>query len=256
MKYLTIFSLIVTLMIACLLPLFLQGVKAQTNVNNGAFDPLKSQSQFQLMLRQALKEHPEIIVEALQLYQENEQFNATENKSNALKMLKKMVADDPKLPSAGAAPNKAKLTIVEFYDFQCSYCKKIYPNLQRLLDEKDDLRIVFIDFPILGPQSVQASKAGMAAARQGKYYEFHKALYTRSGGINEDVIIKSASGLGLNMEQFKRDRNDPSLDSILTSNRELAKKLQIEGTPALVINNTVIPGYLEYDDLIKLLSSG
>lgn len=133
---------------------------------------------------------------------------------------------------------KGKITIVEFFDYQCSHCIDMGPVMAAIVKENPDVRIVFKEFPIRGAASEFASRAALAANLQGKYKTFHHALLGATQPLSEDIILKTASNSGLNIEKLKKDMASNSITSQLDNNRRLAIALKLRGTPAFYIGKT------------------
>ncbi len=123
------------------------------------------------------------------------------------------------------------ITVVEFFDYNCGYCKRGFGDIAKLVETDKNVRVVFKEFPILREESEQASKVALAAKNQGKYWEVHRALISTKGLVNEAVALKAAEGLGLDMVKLKADMASPEVKAELDRVKELAKTLQINGTP-------------------------
>lgn len=188
------------------------------------------------VVHQYLLRKPEVLVEALQIlqrkqYQEAEQ-TVKKTQANANKFADALFhqANDPI-----AGNPKGKVTVVEFFDYQCPHCVDMAPVTQAIIKANPDLRIVFKEFPIRGAQSEMAAKAALAANKQGKYYQFSHALLTANKPITQDLIFETAKAAGLNVEQLKKDMNDAAVNAELKNNVKLAEELKLFGTPAFFI---------------------
>ena len=142
----------------------------------------------------------------------------------------------------------------EFFDARCGYCKQLHPAMEQLLRRQRDVRLVMKDLPILGPTSVLASRALLAAQRQGKYGELHDALLKLRDEPAEPVLRREAERLGLDWPRLRRDMDDPALQARIAANLRLAQALHIEGTPALLIGETLIPGAVDLATLERLVA--
>ena len=160
--------------------------------------------------------------------------------------------NDPASP-VGGNPD-GDVTLVEFFDYQCPYCKTIFPSIQALLAEDRNLRYVFKEFPILGRASVFAARAALAARRQGKYLEFHTALMPARGKLTETRVMRLAEKVGLDVDRLRRDMADGTVDATIRRNLELADGLGIFSTPVFIIGDTQIPGAVEIDTLKVLIA--
>ncbi len=137
---------------------------------------------------------------------------------------------------------RGNVAIAEFFDVRCPYCKRLHAELGPLLRRDGNIRVVMKDLPILGPQSVVASRALLAAQRQGKYAELYDALMSLRGEPTDAVIRSEAERIGLDYARLRREMDDPAIQQRLDANIALARTLRIEGTPALIIGDTLIPG--------------
>ena len=142
-----------------------------------------------------------------------------------------------------------KVTVVEFFDYNCGYCKRSLPDVLKLIETDKDVKLVIKEFPILGPGSLVAAKAAVAARRQGKYWEFHLALMNEKGAIDEARVFEVAKTVGLDGAKLRRDMEDPEIAKIIARNHTTAEALGIQGTPAFVIDQTLVPGALGFEAL-------
>jgi protein-disulfide isomerase len=138
---------------------------------------------------------------------------------------------------------------VEFYDVRCPYCRRMLPTLATLVARNPDLRVVYKDLPVLGPGSVIGARALLAAQKQGGYQRLHDALMTGSPDVTEDSVRAASTKLGLNWDRLKADMTAPDVLARIDANLALARKLQIQGTPAYVIGTQMMPGAVELAEL-------
>ena len=162
-----------------------------------------------------------------------------------------MVRDDLGDPVMGN-PN-GKITLYEFSDYNCGYCKRVFEPIQQLLRDNPDVRLVIKEFPILSQSSLVAAKAAIAAEMQGKFGDYHIAMMTYRGQITDAVVMRMAAQSGVDIEQLKSDMESPKTMAIIQRTREAAAALEINGTPGLVVGDTVVPGAIGLDELIKLI---
>ena len=210
-----------------------------------AADPLSAEQKdaVEKLVHDYLLNHPEVLIEALQAAEQKQQQLSMEQAQKAMKDRRQELLADPAAPVIGNP--KGDVTIVEFFDYRCPYCKQMHPAIQALLGEDKKLRFVAKEFPVLGKDSVTASRAALAAQKQGKYEPFHNALLTAKGQLNEDVVMKTASSVGLDVDRLKEDMKSPDVEAALKQNYALAQALDIRGTPAFVIGNELIPGAVD-----------
>lgn len=198
------------------------------------------------------EKHPEVIGMGLQNLQKREQ-EASDTKMKAKIMVEKdRLFNDPASPSIGDP--KAKVTVVEFFDYQCGYCKVAEPTLERLMNENKDVRFVFKNFPILGPVSLESAKASLASVRQNKFLAFHEALMNRKDRQSSEGIYEVAKQVGLDVEKLKKDMADKPVVDAVEANLKLGQDIGVRGTPFFLVNNTALPGAVEYDQFQKIIA--
>ena len=194
------------------------------------------------IVRDYIKAHPELIVEALQEAQERERLAQEARTRSNLTARRDDLADDPDAPWAGNPDGD--VTIVEFFDYRCGYCKRVFPTIMDYVKDDGNIRYVFKEFPILGPESVEAARAALAAWRMAPetYMPFHGAMMAHKGTLTEGKIARFARAQGLDVEALKKEMRSPEVDALLERNYDVARALDIRGTPAFVIGERIIPG--------------
>ena len=160
---------------------------------------------------------------------------------------------DPASPVIGDP--KGDVTIVEFFDYACSYCKAIQPRLEQALTADRHVRLVLKEFPILTPESMTAAKVSLASMRQHKYRQFHEALMAYHGQWNEEAIYATARSVGLDMARLRRDMASQSIDSELLANFNLARALRIFQTPGFVVGSHILTGPSAQIDFPAVISA-
>jgi len=199
-----------------------------------------------------LLKNPLVIRQALDSLQVQEENQKKLQQVAALKNLRAELLSNPASPITGNP--RGDITIVEFFDYNCGYCKRVLKTLKDLITMDGGVRLVFKEFPILGPSSELAAKSALAAKKQGKYLEFHNELMG-AGPINEGRIKAIATKLGLDLERLNKDAQDPKIQQEIMKNYQLAEALGINGTPAFIIEDELIPGAIELDQFKKIISS-
>ena len=219
-----------------------------------AADPLTPQQKeaVQQIIHDYLLKNPDVLIEALKAAQQRNDEKAAELTKQAIVQQRAALLDDPDSPVGGNP--QGDVTIVEFFDYRCPYCKQVEPALEALLKQDPKLRIVYKEFPILGPASVIASRVALAARDQGKYDAFHRAMMATKGSIDERVTLQVAASVGLDVDKIKAEMNASKIDSVIAKNYELAKVLDIEGTPAFIVGDTLAPGAADIATLRKLVA--
>jgi protein-disulfide isomerase len=142
------------------------------------------------------------------------------------------------------------VTIVEFSDYNCPYCKRAFKNLRQILSDDNKVRVVLKEFPIFGENSEGAARVAIAAKYQDRYFDMHSALLQAKGRSNEKSALKLAEKLGLDMDKLRQDISSDEVKKILRETRELGNKLGIQGTPFYLVGDKVIPGAPE--DLLQM----
>jgi len=200
-------------------------------------------SAFEQIIRDYILQHPELVFEALQSAEDKMKAQAEATARAAIVEKRRELLEDPTSPVAGNP--KGDVTIVEFFDYRCPYCKQVEPALETLLKEDRQLRIVYKELPVLGKDSVYATRVALAARKQGKYERFHGAMMATKGQIDEKVILQVAATAGLDTERLKSDMQAGEIDDIIKRNYDLAQALEIHGTPGFVIGGEVVPGAID-----------
>ena len=162
------------------------------------------------------------------------------------------VRDDVGDPVMGNA--NGTITLYEFSDYNCGYCKRVFEPIQQLVRDNPDVRLVIKEFPILSQSSLVAAKAAIAAEMQGKFGDYHIAMMTYRGQITDAVVMRIAAQAGMDIEQLKSDMESPKTMAIIQRTREAAAALEINGTPGLVVGDTIVPGAIGLDELVKLIA--
>src|SRR6185312_4563542 len=198
------------------------------------------------IVRDALKSDPTILRDALVALQNDESKRQDKVTSEMLGLLGPKLVD-PADPVAGN-PN-GDVTVIEFYDTRCPYCRRMLPTMAQLLRADPKVRLVYKDWPILGPASQLESRALLAAQRQGGYFKLQDALMREGTAPTSDTIRADAERLGLDGGQLLRDMEDPAIKARLDANLALAQQIGLQGTPALIIGQRLIGGAMDLPEL-------
>jgi protein-disulfide isomerase len=204
------------------------------------------------IVRDYLKNHPEVLIDAMQAADDKLKADAKDKAVQALAAHKQEMFGDPQSPVAGN-PN-GNVTLVEFFDYRCPYCKQVEPSLEKLIGDDHQLRFVFKEFPVLGPDSEVAAHVALAAKQQGKYDAFHRAMMNTPGHIDEAVIYKVAASVGLDVDRIKQDMKSPDVEKELKANLDLGNALDLSGTPSFIVGDTIVPGAISADELKQLIA--
>jgi protein-disulfide isomerase len=211
-----------------------------------------SVEQIEQIVRDYLMREPEVVYQALEELQRRQAAAEAERRQTAIVDNREQLINDAGDPVAGNPDGN--VTVVEFFDYQCTYCRQVVQSVRELIDEDQQLRVVFKEFPILGEASLVAARAALAAREQGAelYLSFHLALMG-SRDLSLGAIMKLAEQVGLDPERLTADMRAPAIDQQLQANYTLAQKLGIEGTPAFVVGEEVIPGAVDKRRLAGLV---
>ncbi len=195
------------------------------------------------IIKKFLKKNPDFVRSTLDNYKISLE---NKRKQNAIKLLKDV--DNP-----GIFSKHADITIYEFFDYNCGYCKSVVKTIMDFLSEDEKVNFVFVEFPILSQQSYFAAKAALASKNQDLYNKFHLSLMKIKGRINEETVFSAAEEVGLDISQLKKDMNNPEIEQQLVKNREIAKLLGLNGTPAFIIGDIIYPGALNLNNLKEII---
>jgi len=232
-----------THLVRLLLPCLLFAVPAMAD----EFTPAQRAEIVQI-LRGALKQDPSILRDAVTALQAED----GDHQRAALAAAKDSLVD-PADPVAGNA--RGDVTIVEFFDTRCPYCRKLEPAMADLLARDRGVRLVYKDLPILGPASVLGSKALLAAQKQGGYEKLRDAIMAVPQQTTKAIVQEAAQRVGLDWKRLERDMDDPAIQARINTNLQLARSIGIEGTPAMVIGGQLIPGAVDVAELRKAVTA-
>jgi protein-disulfide isomerase len=212
------------------------------------------QTEIERAVHKYLLDHPEVLIEVLGVLRERERATEAERARASIAAHREELVNDPASPVAGNSDGD--VTLVEFFDYHCAYCKRVLKDVMTMLDDDPGLRIVFKEFPILGPDSIVASRAALASRNQDpdKYLEFHNALMSTRGRLTQSRILALARDVGFDAERLLTDMDSPEVTAAIKRNLALAASLGINGTPTFVIGDQLIPGAIDLDALKKLVT--
>lgn len=213
----------------------------------------RSDAAIKQLALEAILENPEIIVEAMTLIEEQRAAAQVAAQARFLRAQRDLLQDDPNAPSKG--DQAASVVIVEFFDYNCPYCKRAAREVETVLASDSDLRVVYREWPILGEGSVFAARAALAARAQGKYQQMHTALMGLRGRAEEANVLAAARELGLDMDRLRADMTSEAVSAHIATSQQLAQALGITGTPAFVIGDAVVPGAVSAAQLQDYLSA-
>lgn len=198
-------------------------------------------------------QHPDFMIEVLQAAEAKLKADKADDAKQAIAARRDELLHDASAPVGGNP--EGNVTIVEFFDYRCPYCKEVEPSLEALIRQDPKLRIVYKEFPVLGEASVYATRMALAARAQGKYQQFHDAMMATKGEINAEVIQRVAKSVGVDVEKAKAAMTAPAIDALIKRNYALADALDINGTPAFIVGDTLVPGATDIARLRELVAA-
>lgn len=206
------------------------------------------------VVRQVLRDNPEILVEAIHAARAKQETDERNRAVRALSERRKDLERNPASPVFGNPDGD--VTVVEFFDYRCGFCKRAHPTMAELLKSDPKVRVVLKEFPILGPESILASRTALAVHRMdpAKYRPFHDALMTDRAAVSRERLLQVAKSVGIDIGKLEKGIADPAIDAIIGETMELAQSLGINGTPAFVIGDQIVPGAVDIDTLKQLIA--
>ncbi|MEE4451922.1 DsbA family protein [Novosphingobium resinovorum] len=190
-------------------------------------------------------ENPEILPQAMDELRRREAAKALGGVRQAV---------ETPFPGAVLGNPNGKVTLVEFSDYACGYCRQSLPDVAQLIAKNPDLRIVVRELPIIGPQSPEAARMALAAAEQGKYAQFHDAMY-KAGQVDAPTIAAVAKAIGLDLDRARRIAASPTVEAEIGRNLEMAQRLGFSGTPSWIAGDRLIPGAVGFDSLSEAVKA-
>lgn len=195
------------------------------------------------IVKEYLLENPSVVIDALEAHQAQQQEAEASKAQTAIKNnLAAMTSKDA--PSIGASAADADVTVIEFFDYNCGYCKRVIPDIEAILKDDKKVRFVFKEMPILGPTSRTAAAWALAAQKQDRYFDYHVALMEHRGPKNEKELTKIGEKLGLDVKKLQADANSDAIKTEIDEDIAFARDIGINGTPAFIVGETLYPGYL------------
>jgi protein-disulfide isomerase len=206
------------------------------------------------VVREYLLKHPEVLQEAMIELEKRQNEAQRVAQQSALKDVRQTLINSPHSYVAGNP--SGDVTLVEFFDYNCGYCKQSLADLRNLMKADPKLRVVLKDFPVLGPDSVEASRVALAAKEQlkgEKLFEYHTRLMETRGRVGGERAMTLAKEMGLDLARLQKDMESPAVRTALQENVGLGDKLGLSGTPAFIVGDEVIPGAVGAEPLRKVV---
>lgn len=201
---------------------------------------------------EAILENPDIVMQAVAILQQREEEAKAQAAKDVLSNQRDRLERDPNAPVLGNPDGD--VTMVEFFDYNCPYCRRAAPDVEALIAQDKNVRLVYREWPILGEGSVFAARAALAARKQGKYAEFHRAMMGLKGRANEASVMKVADKLGMDTGQLRKDMDAPEVREHIATSMALAQALGFNGTPSFVIGSQLAPGLIPLDKMKSLVA--
>ena len=208
------------------------------------------------LIRDYLVSHPDVLREAIDALDKHDKQVAEEARTKAVANYKSTIYQSKFQADLGNPRGNA--TLVEFFDYNCHYCKGALPDIARLMKEDPDLHVILKDFPVLGPGSVEAARVASAARNQlpgERFWDFHNKLLSLHGPIGKKEALGVAREMGLDMAQLEKDIGSREVESGLKEIMAMADDLQINGTPTFVLGDSVVVGAVGYNELKSKLDA-
>ena len=224
----------------------------KTTATEAALSPAQ-RKEIEALIKAFLINNPEVLLEAQNALEAKMDKIQSERTAAAIKNNAPEIFRPAASPVVGNA--KGDVTVIEFFDYNCGYCKRAFTDLARLVEKDRQVKVILKEFPILNKGSEEAAKVALAAKMQGKYWEFHRALLETQGQANEAVALRVAEKVNLDMAKLRKDMASPEVKKEIEDTRALAAKLGIQGTPHFLVGDRIIPGAPEnlFEQMTKLV---
>lgn len=201
------------------------------------------------IVKQYILNNGKTVIDGVNKFQEEEQ--ARQAKEDETKYGPKVIELAAKIKKekggAEAGNPDGDIVIVEFFDYNCGWCKKAWTEIQSVLKDDKNVRVVFFDIPVLGPDSLEVAKWSLASKKQNKYFAFHSAVMNHPGQHDVETLKKLAKEAGLDVEKLEKDKASPEVEAEIKSHLDTANSIGIQGTPGFLINDRVFRGYIPYE---------
>lgn len=234
-----------------LLLLSLSALLSSPSIGLAADQAQMDDDAFEARVRQYLLDNPEVVVEAIERWRTQQEEAETQRVARLIDERQEELFHHPEDPLGGNP--EGDVTLVEFMDYNCVFCRRIYPALVDLRQQNPQLRVVFKEFPILGMASEFAARAALAAHQQGRYQPLHDAMMQAQGILDESRVLAIAEQQGLDLERLKSDMDNPNFEALFQRNYRLGQALGITGTPSFIIGTRLVDGAVDLDTLEALV---
>ncbi len=215
----------------------------------------EQKQEVETIVREYILKNPEVIVDSIRELRRRDEAATAEQRKNTLSSMQDQLANDQNDPVMGNP--HGDVTVVEFFDYRCGYCKKVFIDVQRLLKEDGNIKFVLKEWPILGDDSNYASRAALSVwfNQTDKYKAFHAALMQNNGSLSNDRVLEHAKAVGVDVAKMKLDLGDLRINQTIENNNKLASALGVTGTPAFVFGSDLMPGAIDFDTMKQLVKA-
>lgn len=213
----------------------------------------KQKEQIEAIVRELItKKEPQIVMDAAREFQRKSEEESTKKASEAIGKYKDKLHNQPADPVVGN--EKGDVTVVQFFDYNCGYCKKANETVRKLVETDKNVKIVMKEYPILSESSRTAARAALAANKQKKYFEFHNALMEHKGALSDDAIMEVAGKVGLDKDKLKKDMEGDDIKKEIETDLELGREVGARGTPTFIIEDKLVPGAMDIEELKSMIA--
>jgi protein-disulfide isomerase len=208
-------------------------------------------AEVETIVKEYILANPDVLIESLNKYQEKQQQDQMANAKKSVEAAQEDIKNNKTSPFAGN--EDGDVTVVEFFDYNCGYCKHAFPSIAKLLEADKKVKVIFKELPILGPNSEIAARAALAVhfLDNDKYLPFHQKLMEFTGQKTEESIYALVKETGLDVEKVKEEAKSERVTKEITEVRNFAKSVNVNGTPAFIVGKQFIPGAIDAEGLKK-----
>ncbi|PCI87322.1 MAG: hypothetical protein COB24_06765 [Hyphomicrobiales bacterium] len=231
--------------------IFISFIILATSIGTAVAHPI-DKAELAKMFEEYLLANPEVVELALIKNQRNKEDRKSQ-KINDFIQANKTLIENPEGLFIGGNPD-GDITLVEFFDYNCTYCKQSFDGINLLLETDKNLKLVMYELPILAQSSLTAARASLAAKVQGKYWQFHSVVIGHQGTLTEEMIFAYAVQIGLDIDQLKIDMVSETTEKALIASSQLAESLEVNGTPAFIIDGQLFPGAIGYENILAVIA--
>ena len=227
-------------------------LNAPSAVAEDALTPAQEKA-IEKLVEQYILDNPEVLVRAIDRLQAKRRAAEQAAVAETLKSKASELGKNSTSPFAGN--RNGDVVVVEFFDYRCGVCKRVLPIVLRLLEKDPKVKLVYKEWPILGPESVFAARAALASRKQGKYVAFHNEMMKTQGAFDEAAVMAMARKVGLDTKKLRRDMDGPEIEEALKRNFDLADALRLNGTPSFVIGDALVRGGRNFETMEALVKA-